>query len=64
MAEQKMVYKNAYMGLYDDGTMGMTDGAGFIGCIERDELRLLYAALKQIFEKEEEADENTAKARP
>ena len=49
MANRKKLWQNDYMILFDDKTIGLSDGAGFIDEIKTDELRGLYKALDKIF---------------
>jgi len=41
-----------YLGLYADGTIGVSDGVGYVGTLEKEEARLLYEKLKAIFGEE------------
>ena len=50
------LYKNFYMSLYDDGTLGISDGVGSIDAIPKEEVRYLYLALKDYFESDKESE--------
>jgi hypothetical protein len=39
-----------YLGVYDDGTIGVSDGVRYIGAMSRENTELLYLTLKNIFE--------------
>ncbi len=51
MSRDKL-YENDNMALFDDGTIGMSDGVGFIGSLNLEEVKELYEALKKYFEKD------------
>ena len=61
MINREQAYNGAYFGIYtEDGEitdMGFDDGVGFVGHIERDEIKDLYLFLHQHFEKDEDATE-------
>lgn len=48
----KELYSNDYMSLFEDGTLGLSDGVGSIDGLEREEVEKLYNALKKIFEQD------------
>ena len=50
------LYENSYMGLYSDGTLGISDGVGYIDTIPKEEVRYLYLALKDYFESDKESE--------
>ena len=45
----KEILDLCYIGLYDDGTIGVSDGVGYVGTLDRDEVELLYEALHKIY---------------
>ena len=47
----KELYNGDYCSLFDDYTMGFSDGVGFLGTIDRREVKKLYKALKKLFNK-------------
>ena len=49
--ESKEIWRGSYCSLFDDGTMGFSDGVGFVGGIDTDEIRSMYNALKLYFSK-------------
>lgn len=49
MTERKYLYENEYIGLFDDGTIGISDGVGFIDEMSKEEVVKLYDALKKLF---------------
>ena len=42
---KKVLYNNNYMSLFDDGTIGLSDGVGYVDTIEKEEVDCLYKAL-------------------
>ena len=52
----KEILDLVYIGLYDDGTIGVSDGVGYVGTISKEEVLLLYEKLKYLFERENSHD--------
>jgi len=50
--DRKEIYSNDYMSLFSDGTIGLSDGVGFVDAITKEESRKLYEELKKVFDKE------------
>lgn len=44
------IYSWGYGSLFSDGTIGCSDGVGFLDEMSRDEVRELYQALKTVFD--------------
>jgi len=38
----KKIWDSAYIGLFDNGTIGISDGVGYIDTMERHEVKELY----------------------
>ena len=38
-----------YISLYSDGSIGVSDGVGYVGTIERDDTLKLFEALRELF---------------
>ena len=53
---RKYTELNAYMALYDDKTIGLSDGVGYMGTLSANEVRELYLILKNIFEEANHED--------
>lgn len=49
----KLLLDLGYIGLYDDGTIGISDGVGYVGTLDKEEVELLYEALSNLFKKEQ-----------
>ena len=47
--EPKELWDGDYFALFDDGTIGCSDGVGFVGGVEKEDVRKLYEALKKYF---------------
>ena len=47
--ERKEIWNNSYLGVYSDGTVGISDGVGYVDTMEKEESKKLYEALKTIF---------------
>ena len=45
MSERKELFRSYYLSLWSDGTIGVSDGVGYSGELERDEVMDLYRAL-------------------
>jgi len=50
MTKPEMIHELSFCALFSDGTMGFSDGVGFIGSEEREEVYELYKKLKDLFE--------------
>ena len=50
--EPKEIFHGTFFSLFSDGTIGCSDGVGFIGELEIKEVKELYEALKTLFDKE------------
>lgn len=46
--ERKRLWQGEYIGLWNDKTIGVSDGVGYVG--EETDLEGLYKALKKLFE--------------
>lgn len=46
----KCVYSDEYISLFDDGTIGMSDGVGYVGQMRAEDVREFYEALKNFYE--------------
>jgi hypothetical protein len=44
------VFRNDYFSLFSDGTLGISDGVGYISSLTEEEIQQLYVALKQLYE--------------
>lgn len=53
MAKRKCLYEGHYIGLYSDGTIGVSDGVGYSGEMDETEVKELYEALKKLFKVKE-----------
>ncbi len=51
------LFNNSYMSLFSDGTIGVSDGVGYVGDLDEREVVELYNALRRHFEGEELKDE-------
>jgi len=49
MNNRKILFNGCYFDLFDDGEIGVCDGVGFIGSVEKEEAKRLYMALKILF---------------
>lgn len=49
--ELKEVWKNDFMVLFDDGTIGLSDGVGFLGEMDVSEVDEMCAAIQELKEK-------------
>ncbi len=54
MKESVQIYANNYMALYDDGTLGISDGIGYLATLSKEETKELALALARYFLGEEE----------
>ena len=45
----KTIYSNDYFSIFKDGRMGISDGVGYIGSLEADEVKLIYEALRKLY---------------
>ncbi len=54
MKESVEIYANNYMALYDDGTLGISDGIGYLDTLSKKETRELALALAKYFVEEED----------
>ena len=50
MTKQIILYDSAYFSMFDDGTFGHSDGVGYVGETDADEVRALYEVMKVFFE--------------
>jgi hypothetical protein len=50
MKKSVSLWMGDYIGLFDDGSIGVSDGVGFIG--EEKDVKGLYLALKAYFDKD------------
>ncbi len=50
----KEIFEGDYYSLFEDGTLGINDGVGYVDTIEREEVYNLYLALKKYFENEQQ----------
>ena len=48
---KKLLYRNDYVALYDDGTVSMSDGVVPCGDLRAAEVEALYAAMHKYFAK-------------
>jgi len=49
--ERKQIWTDGnYLSLFNDGTMGISDGVGYSGDLEKEDVEKLYLALKIFFE--------------
>lgn len=46
----KLVWEGTYFSLFSDGTLGCSDGVGYVGEVSKDEVEDLYKELKKLFE--------------
>ena len=46
---RKVIYENYYINLFSDGTIGLSDGVGYIDTMDEDETKALYVALKELY---------------
>lgn len=53
----KQIYNNDYMALFSNGTLGFSDGVGYIGTLTVEETKELYQALKKFFEAKEQGEQ-------
>lgn len=53
MDEDKSLFDSSYLTLWDSGYIGISDGVGFVGTIEGEELKELYKALSIYFKEKE-----------
>ena len=44
------LYSNLYMFLYEDGTLGLSDGVGYIDTLNEEEVMELYLNMKKLLE--------------
>ena len=51
---RKELFSGTYMSLFDDKTIGVSDGVGFVGAMELDEVEELYLALDKLFKGEKQ----------
>jgi len=47
--KRKCLYEGYYIRLYSDGTIGISDGVGYSGSMEKEEVKELYEALKNLY---------------
>jgi len=47
--EPKQLFEGTCYSFFDDGTMGFSDGVGYVDTAEKDEVRRLYEALHKYF---------------
>lgn len=47
-----------YIALYPDGTIGVSDGVGYVGTLERDEVLSLFEAMLNLFPKHDDRIES------
>jgi len=52
---RKCLFTNDYVGLYSDGTLGMSDGVGYVGTLDEEETRELYNAMKDYFVRKDDS---------
>ena len=57
MIKQTVIYENYYFGIYEkygELTMGISDGVGYLGSLDNEEIKHLYESLKEYYESREE----------
>jgi len=54
---KKEVYATDYMTLFDDGTIGLDDGVGYLDTLDKEKVFKLYMALKKLIEDNKKKDE-------
>jgi hypothetical protein len=47
--EKKSLWENSYLVLFSDGSLGISDGVGYVDTMEVEEVRELYMALEKYF---------------
>lgn len=47
--EKKSLWENSYLVLFSDGSLGISDGVGYIDTMEVEEVKELYRALEKYF---------------
>lgn len=52
MKNAKRVYSTPYLTLFDDGTIGISDGVGYLDTMEREDVRALAEVLHNFFKDE------------
>ena len=51
--DDDVLYENSYMSLFVDGTIGLSDGCGYVGTMEEDEVDKLYKAMTKLYKEKE-----------
>lgn len=51
--ERKCLWQNDYLGLYNDGELGISDGVGYVDTLTAEETKELYEALKLYYKSKE-----------
>lgn len=51
--EPKALWEGTYFTLFDDETIGCSDGVGYVGGLDKEEVRSLYEALKSYYQVKE-----------
>jgi len=49
MINKELWTDGTYLSLFDNKTIGISDGVGYINTLEEDEVEKLYLALKKLF---------------
>lgn len=47
--EKKSLWENSYLVLFSDGSLGISDGAGYVDTMEVEEVKELYMAIEKYF---------------
>jgi hypothetical protein len=50
---RKKILDLFYLSVFNDGTIGLSDGVGYVDTLSREDAELLYEALKSMFEEKE-----------
>jgi hypothetical protein len=51
MGEREEIFSNRYLGLFNDGTIGISDGVGYIDTLSKEETEELGEAIADYFQK-------------
>ncbi len=49
MSARRVLFESEYFAFFEDGTFGHSDGVGYIGETEADDVRKLYEVMQEFF---------------